>query len=262
MPGVPSSFVEAVHALGEEFRLDDVRAKFPGLAPTTISVYLSQMVSAGQLATIGRGAGRTFRRETSIQAGLGPPAVLRGASHRIASLLRKALLPTVLDRVIVWGDDALAPYLHDEMAQGFTVVEAPHPLQDSVFEALDGRAIPVRNHSALPDLLWHPRLSRDRTVYLLPQSSLKGTERTNVGVRTIKPERLLVDVLRMEPLLPDVALRLVQPDSFDVRKALAIAAHHGQSAPVASFLTYAALHNPNSRVGHEMREIYRHLRRV
>jgi hypothetical protein len=262
VPGVPSGFVDAIQALGEEFRLDDVRAQFPNLAPTTISVYLSQMVSAGQLATIGRGAGRRFRRETSIQTELGPPAVLRGASHRIASLLRKALLPTVLDRVIVWGEDALAPYLHDEMAQGFTVVEVPHPLHESVFEALEGRAIPVRNHSTLADLLWHPRLSRDRTVFLVPQSSLKGTERTNVGVRTIKPERLLVDVLRMEPLLPDAALRLVQPDSFDVRKALAIAAHHGQSAPVASFLTYAALKTPNTRVAHDMREIYLHLRRL
>lgn len=266
MPGVPARFIESLRRLGPSFSIRDVGKIASHLAPSTISVYLSQLTTSGELTVEGRGQRRRYHWADLARPGDG--AELRDlprAAWKIADALRSSLMPSVWPRIVVWSDEELAPYVEDALLRGFLVLEAPSALLDSIEEALRPKFLTLRlkNRTTLARRLWDSRSrGEEPDAFLLPQTSLRGTVPTRIGFRLPLPERLLLDVLRMEPLLPRAPFALVDRDTFDARSSLAIAGHRGQTALVASFLTLAAITLPQSRVAHEMRRMFPHLRYV
>lgn len=256
MAGVPDDFRERLARLPAAFSLDQVRATGPGLTDSSIKVYLSQLVSAGELRRIGPAL---FERAQANRPGPVEDRALRPVIQR----LRGALLPGAFHRVVAWSDESLAPFVHDALVEPFVVVEAPNAVIDTITQALlhDWALRSAKWRTRLGTMLWdRPRSVHGRPdVFLVPNSSLDGTRPAPGGIRIPRLERLLSDVLAFKPLFPDTPLRMLESPGFDVHEALRLAGRRGNTAQVASFLTWAALQPHRRRLLEELQVEFPHL---
>lgn len=253
MAGVPEHFIQGIRQLPRRFRRDDVVAAFPDLKESTIIVYLSLLTKAGLLERRGP---RSFERFSEATAEVDLPKHLR----RLAGALEGKLLPSARSRLVAWGNEDLAPFLHDAVMDPFIVLEAPGEVHDTLKQALRDWAVHVvDNRPRLGTVIWHnTNAARDwPDVFLVPNTSLRGTRTTEAGIRIPIPERLLLDVLHMPAM--EAALEILRVPDLDPGRVLSIAGERGRSAEAASFLTWAAIKFPDLPASKRLQERFPNL---
>lgn len=239
VPGVPDSFLDNLHRLPPRFLREDAIRAFPHLHEKSVSVYLSHLVQNGVLRRVGP---KEFEKAPPPEPGQADPAL-----RPIVRALTGRVMPGVLQRVVAWSDETVAPLLHDAIVEPFIVLETPPAAAEAITSALSNhwaiRTAKIR--ARLGTILWDsPRSVRDRPdVFLIPNTSLQGTIPRG-GIRAPIPERTFNDLLALPPLQPGAALRLLENPQFDVELALRVAGSRGQTALAASFLTWAAMKIP------------------
>lgn len=242
--------------LPPRFTREDVWAAVPGLHEKTVNVYLSNLTGEGVIARV---APNTFER-------LEPTTIheLRPGLQPVVAVLQGKMLPSLLQRVIVWGEEDLAPFTHDAIVVPFTVVEAPPQATDTLRSLLDSqfKVEPVRGRARLAPTVWElggKASPNQPSVFLVGNTDLLGTWPAEGGVRIPKPERLFVDLLGFTALVPEAPLRILQLPSFDVQLALRIAGQRSETAPIASFLTWAAMLHADRPFAKAVRNKFAHM---
>lgn len=242
--------------LPERFTRQDAWAAVPGLHQKTINVYLSNLTSEGLITRVSPSQFERVAQEAAHE--------LRPSLQPAVAALRGRLLPSLLQRVVVWGDADLTPFTHDAIMVPFTVVEAPPQALDTL-RSLLGPSFHVetlRGRARMGALIWEKGDTgpiRDQMVFLVGNTDLLGTWPAEGGVRIPRPERMFVDLQGFPALMPDTPLRMLSQASFDVQLALRIAGQRSETAPVASFLTWAAMLHPDWPFAGDVRNRFAHL---
>lgn len=193
-------FLARLRSLDSPFTREQVQAQFPELQSSSVSVYLSHAKRAGLIEQIGLGR---YRHEDPTRKEALPPSV-----SAVMKRVRAELLPSVLEQLIVWSDDSLAPFVHDGFAKPFVVIEGGAKAIEAVTRVVrDQRVTCVRNYDQLGRQIW----AQDEPdhVFLLTTKRAEATVLLADGFRVPTLGRLLLPVLHMPALLPDTALNLL-----------------------------------------------------
>lgn len=257
MPGVPDSFIRRIKRLPQPFRRDDVLDAFEDdLKESSVTVYLSLLNKSGHLRRLGPKEFRWVQPEADESVDT--------QVRRIVPALEGRVAPDVLSRTVAWSDHALAPFLHDAPMLPFIVLEVLDKTQPTFADALQdhGRITEVSTRTRMGDVIWsHASVSSDRLdIFIVTTTDLRGTRPSREGPRIPSLERLFLDVLRFERLgLEPPTLMAIHPD-FDPLEALRLAGGRGETARVASFLTWTAMRNPTIPSLAPLRNEFAHLR--
>ncbi len=256
MTGVPDSFLLGLNRLPARFTRDQVVGAFPALKESSITVYLSLLTRSGHLRRIDV---REFEKSTPEGTQNLDPQV-----RRVARSLGNRIAESALTRCVAWSDQTLAPFTHDAFAEPFVVLEVPRTILPTVEDSLDRNwtVHTVRERKSFArEFLGSDAARPGRPeVFVLANSDLRGTIPTTEGVRLPSLERLFVEAIQFGLNSPDTPLRILEAPTFDTREALHIAGGRGETAATASFLTWAALRNPDLPALREVRNEFEHLR--
>lgn len=221
--------------MAEPFTRTQVEDSVPDLQPSTVSVYLSLAKRAGIIEQVG--IGRYRRTQPEVRASLSP------AVNAVATRLRAELLPSALEQLTVWGEDSLAPFVHDGFARPFVVLEGSSKALEAASRALRGhRASSVRNHDDLGKELWAE--DEDAEVFLLTSKRSEGTVLLADGFRVPTLGRLLIATLHMPALLPDAALNLLAAPELDLTHTIDALPSRRATLRLGAFLGWLLSQHP------------------
>ncbi len=222
----------AVASLPETFTTEDAHQVAQHLKRGSVAVYLSMLTHAGVIQRIGIGHYRKLDPSA-------PELPIASFARPLVSLIEKNLTGQARRLMVVWTDEDLAMYMHDSFMRHFTVIEA-QTKGIEVLEHLVPFNSPVKRLRLRSQLQRELQAGRGENVtFLVPAGSTKGTLPGPGGLRRPVPERLLVDLLNWEGEGVEAAQRVVSSSKFDAGLALEIAGTYGQTARMASFLTWA-----------------------
>ncbi len=235
----PQKFLSRLRSLSSPFTTEQVQAEFRHLSASTISVYLSLAHRAGVIEQVGV---RRYRR-----ADVGKGLTLAPSVAAIANRLRGELLSSVLEQLIVWSDDNLAPFVHDGFAKPFVVIEGGAAAVQAVTRVLRDRSLStVRNYDDLGVRIW----AEDHAdqVFLMTTKRFEATQLVAEGFRVPTLGRLLIPLLHMAALLPDAALTLLADPAADLSHTLEALPTKRATLRLGAFLAWARLKAPEHRV--------------
>lgn len=210
----PSRFLAGIRRLDSPFTTDEVEKLFPKLRPKSISVYLSLAVRSGLLEQVSK---RCFRNPVRTIADGKMPRIMAEAVER----LRGELMPLDLERLIIWSDDEINPFLPDLSSVPFLVIEGRKVTLQAVSRILqkDGEVMTVNRRASLASLIW----SRGKRFYLVPNESLQGTRPSGYGFQEPTISRVLMWSAQMPGMpLESLAEMMERPD-FNLKMAVGAA---------------------------------------
>lgn len=211
---------------------------------------LARRARAGRLRRVSRGL---YTTDALAHAKLrSTPAMLKAA----AAL--KADFPLV-DAVIA-STEQIAPLMHNMPSREIVLIAVRRTFVSDAVSALARHGIPslvLRDREQMETLLRQPGTE---LFAILPGANLRATE-TRDGLRTARPERLLVDLLLLVdrigfPLaVPDlraVAETLVAEYEFSISTYLDYARRRAAEARARSFLARAIANEPRLQTFHQL----------
>lgn len=249
----PATFLRGLHQVDSPFTTEEVQEIFPNLKPSSVGVYLSLATSVGLVEQVGVKKFRLAERPTH-------PGRLSELPNRVISLLRGNMFPADFERLVVWGDDELAPFMHDTFMEQFLVIE----VQRSIIKTIEGvlsRKIEteiVPRRSALGDRLW----SSKAKVFLVPRSDLHGTRPSGHGFQRPTSSRLFVWVSQIPSLVRECAEQLMRMPDFDLNEALLASPSKKIAARVGILAMEILRSNPDHPANEQMNKLISELREV
>ena len=246
MPRPPQSFVSRLRELDSPFTREQVEALFEDLSRSSISVYLSHAARAGLIEQVGSKRFRNAKRTDQ-----GRP--LTHLTSTVVDRLRSELMPSAFELLVVWDDEALAPFLDDAFPEPFVVIEGSKRTLQTAERILESEfdIDVVRGKQRLGESLWgiQDRRWPSAQVFLLPSSRLHATKPSVHGFQVPTLNRLLVTVLQLPALLPETALRMMESPEFSVQQALAASPSKKAAAQLGAFLAWTLSRYPTHPVG-------------
>jgi hypothetical protein len=242
VPGIPTSFLDVLKRLPESFHWKEAHEAAPLLKSSSIRSYLSQAADAGLVEPIGRG--RYKRTEPPEQ-----PRPLSPLHEDILGSLKNRILPSALDRTVMWSNEDLAPFLHDAILDPFLVIEAPKHTLPTLKGQLELKrrlkVLPAR--AELGKHLWSHEINPPE-IFLVASNTLKGTRPSGHGFQSPTPGRLLAIVLQVPALLPDTALQILESPGIKVSDAIHASPSKHTAAKLGALLAWIKINRPNHPV--------------
>ncbi len=245
MPSPPQSFLNRLRRLDSPFTTEQVEELFEDLKPSSIRVYLSHAARAGLIEQVGF---KHFRHAERLREGRPLPHL----TAEVVDRLRSEIMPSAFEQLVVWGEEALAPFVHDAFPEPFVVIESGKRSIAAAERILEpGFEIEVlRSKQSLGDSLWgmHDRRWPPAQVFLVPSGRLHATRPSAHGFQVPTLSRLLVTVLKLPALLPETPLRMMESPEFSVKDALAASPSKKAAAQLGAFLAWTLSHYPDHPV--------------
>lgn len=212
----PDEFVRSIRHIGDRFSRADVQAAFPDLAPSTLSVYLSQAVQSGLLERIGT-------REYAVPVAQEIGSVLPQHAEKVVGRLGEVLPPSAMQQVLVWSNEDFSKYSHDAIMEPFVVVEARKPLAEKIRDALDHSfwVVPAKSRMDLgaridnADWKW----GAPEHVFVLGAATQAAIPSTR-GFMVPRPGHLLATLVYMPEWMDDIAPMILEQDERTLRDAV------------------------------------------
>lgn len=243
----PQRFLARIRELDSPFTTQEVEELFPDLKSSSVRVYLSHAVNAGLLEQMGF---KRFRHADRPNEGR-PLAPLTG---EVVEILQSEFMPSAFEQLVIWSDDALAPFVHDAFPEPFVVVEGSKQSIQTAKRALEPHLTTevVRGRQSLGKSIWNSaELGGPPTdVFLVESARLQGTRPSAHGFQVPTIGRLAAIALQMPALLPDAVLRMMESPEFDLNDFLAAAPSKRKAVQLGAFLQWTLEHRPN----HPIRE--------
>lgn len=243
----PETFLARIRELDSPFTTQDVEELFPDLKSSSVRVYLSHAVNAGLLEQTGF---KRFRHADRPDEGRPLPPLTK----EVVETLRSEFMPSAFEQLVIWSDDALAPFVHDAFPEPFVVVEGSKQSIKTAERVLESNLTTavVRGRQSLGESIWNSAGSGGppTEVFLVESARLQGTRPSAHGFQAPTVGRLAAVVLQMPALLPDTVLRMMESPDFDLDDALTAAPSKRKAVQLGAFLQWILDHRPD----HPIRE--------
>ena len=170
-----------------------------------------------------------------------PPMV-----ESMAQVLRAELMPSALERLVLWSDDDVAPFVSDGFPVPFGVVEGGATSLVAAAGILERahRTAVVRNHDELGRRVWE----EPADVFLLPSRRMDSTRLLSQGFRVPTLGRLLIPLLHMPAILPGAAVELLSNPRADLRETVRALPSKRAALRLGGFLAWLLEKYPEHRI--------------